>query len=74
MTLPHDDTPHKPPRTTPVTDLALTFPDNDPGPARCPTCGKPLFDLHHSGLLDFVTLALDVLCDLKTALEEEGRP
>jgi hypothetical protein len=73
--VPHDDTPHKPPRTIPVAALERPFPDNDPapGPAICPTCGKPLFDVRTSGLLDYVLLAKDVLADLQAALEEEGR-
>lgn len=63
------------PRTTRLLTLALTFPDNDPGPAptHCPTCGKPWFDPRASGLLDMSVLAQDVLADLKAGLEEEGR-
>jgi len=53
--------------------LERTLPDNDPGPARCPTCGRP-FDVRTSGLLDMLHLAKDVLCDMQAALEEERLP
>jgi hypothetical protein len=57
----------------PIPLLERTLPDNDPGPARCPTCGHP-FDVRTSGLLDMLHLAKDVLCDLQAALEEERLP
>ena len=90
MTVPHDDAPHKHPHalqarggtTRPpgaVHPAALDVPDNDaePGPAVCPTCGKPWrppFEARYSGMLDMVLLAKDVLSDLQAALEEECRP
>lgn len=76
MTVPRKTRRKQAPRTTRILDLELTFPDNDPGPGptHCPTCGKPWFDPRASGLLDMVTLAQDVLSDLKAGLEEETRP
>jgi len=38
---------------------------------RCPTCGRPPFDLRTSGVLDNLRLAQDVLRDA-IALVEEG--
>jgi hypothetical protein len=59
--------------TTPPTAGLVLFHANDPtpGPDRCPCCGRPWFDPRASGLIDYVTLAQDVLADLKAALEEE---
>jgi hypothetical protein len=64
-------------------DIELTFPANDDapappvlpaGPARCPTCGRLYFEARHSGKLDMVLLAKDVLSDLQAALEAEVLP
>lgn len=69
----HDpDAQHKPhfPPLVPL-DAELAFPDNDPSPARCPTCGRPRFSLKASAMLDMVLLAQDVLSDLKAAMEDE---
>jgi hypothetical protein len=60
-------------------DLARSVPAHDDVvvPPVCPACGRrlpPLFDVRTSGLLDYVVLAQDVLCDLKAALEEERLP
>ena len=63
------------PPPTAVVPVALDVPDNDsepgPAPACCPCCRRPWFDRHHSGMLDMVLLAKDVLSDLQAALEEE---
>jgi hypothetical protein len=66
-----------------MADLALTCPVNDDalvlgvtpdGPARCPYCHRPWFDPRTSGLIDMLTLAQDVLSDLKAGLEEQVLP
>jgi len=47
------------------------------GMSACPTCHRPLtppLDVHLSGMLDFVVLAIDVLRDCKAALESRVRP
>ena len=81
--IPDQEPQHKPqiPPMVPL-DAELTFPDNDPGPgagarvvpdgpACCPTCGRPPFDLRTSGVLDALQLARDVVSDA-IALVEEG--
>jgi hypothetical protein len=60
-------------RTTQVSGpaVALTSPGNDPepGPAYCPTCGRPYFGPASSQLLDLVILTHEQLGKIKAALE-----
>lgn len=59
---------------TPTPTQAQNPPDPGPTPDRCPWCGRPLFSLPVSGLLDYLALAEDVLHDLRTALEDAVLP
>jgi hypothetical protein len=43
-------------------------------PLACPTCGRPLFSLPTSMLLDLVCVALESLTEIKAALETEVLP
>jgi hypothetical protein len=61
---------------TPVPPAPWLDPDTGtaPAPLTCYACGRPLFALPTSMLLDLVVVALESLAELKHALETEVRP
>jgi hypothetical protein len=71
---PHNQAPNAPTaptRTTPPSAALALPPANDaePGPACCPTCGRPYFGPASSQLLDLVVSAHAAIADVKAALE-----
>jgi hypothetical protein len=70
MSVPRTSRPKQPP-SSPTPAALVLRPDNDcePGPAVCPTCGRPYFGPASSALLDLVVLTHEHLGKIKAVLE-----